>query len=152
MIHGSRFKPATAISDDQPDPALRRSPLAEARGHRSTESLPNCWSCADRVTCWQSVIRVGPFAREECEAGSPVNGRRPVRKTSELHAVVLDQLRDGVPLTVADLERRIYGRHIGGDSVRNALYTLMSRQQVRRAGHIKTAGHDKTTLWTLAES
>lgn len=74
-----------------PDPALRRSPLAEPQGYARGQTR-DCNTCPDRAPCARSVSRCGMFANPECEAAIERKPSNPDRPLTALQTQVLEAI------------------------------------------------------------
>jgi DNA-binding NarL/FixJ family response regulator len=78
-----------------PDPAERRSPLAEPQGVNRFCS-PRCEDCPDCGECLVSVIRGGQFARQQCEmafgGGARIINRQATARTTDRQRQILEVL------------------------------------------------------------
>jgi hypothetical protein len=93
---------------------VRRHILATPLGKAPTKHMQNCDACADRDLCLRAVIRLGMFARLECEMASGDTLRTAPRKPrrNNLSQDVLRALQDAhEPLTTIQIAKRIGSRN-----------------------------------------
>lgn len=127
---------------------VRRSPLATPQGRNTGRQLLDCNTCPDRELCSRSVIRLGMFARLECEMASGeikhTDGRR-VNISQEALRILQEA---DAPMTTVQLARQLGTRS-------KSLWRTLRR--LEEDGHIvgtvryKEALNAREAVWQIAE-